>query len=305
MDEQLAYDVVPGRRTVPGEYISGKRMQTIGVIGAGTMGAGIAQTAAMAGYYVLLCDVADEVLTRAQVSIAQDLQRAVDRGKVTKEEADDALIRVRTTRDLQQMRAATVVVEAIVERIELKHEIFRELDRVCLPDTVLATNTSSLSVTEIASATHVPERVLGLHFFNPVPRMKLVELIRGHRTSDDVVATATKFVRAMDKQIVVSSDAPGFIVNRIARHFYGESLRILDEKAATVEQIDRAMRGVGLAMGPFELMDMIGIDVNYAVTQSVYEQFFHDPRFRPHPIQRRMVQAQLLGRKTGQGFYTY
>ena len=278
---------------------------TVGVIGAGTMGAGIAQVAAQFGFPVLFHDVADEMLTRGQLAIAQDLQRIVDRGKMGKDEADAILTRIHPAPQLDAMRSASLVIEAVVERIDVKQELFANLDVVCTRDTILATNTSSLSVTEIASAVRYPERVVGMHFFNPVPRMRLVELVRGHRTKEEYIIEARAFIEALGKDVVLAKDSPGFIVNRVARNFYGESLRLLDEGVGTVEVIDRAVRALGLAMGPFELMDMIGIDINLAVTESVYEQFYHEPRFRPHPIQRKMVQARLLGRKTKQGFYRY
>ncbi len=278
---------------------------TVGVLGAGTMGAGIAQVAAQAGNNVLLYDVAGEMLTRGQFAIATDLQKSVDRGKLGKEEADEILTRVHPSTELDSMRSATFIIEAAVERIDIKQDLFAQLDRICSREAVLATNTSSLSVTEIAAATQFPERVIGLHFFNPVPRMKLVEIVRGHRTGDAAVAAARAFSETLGKEVVLAKDSPGFIVNRVARNFYGESLRLLDEGIGGVEQIDRAMRAFGFAMGPFELMDLIGIDINLAVTESVYEQFYHEPRFRPHPIQRKMVQARLLGRKTKQGFYRY
>lgn len=278
---------------------------TVGVIGAGTMGAGIAQVCAKAGFSVLLYDVVPDMVRRGQLAVAQDLQRGVDRGKLGKAEADEILTRIHPATDLEQFRSATVVIEAAVERIDIKQELFARLDQICSHSAILATNTSSLSVTEIASATQHPDRVVGLHFFNPVARMRLVEVIRGHRTGDEAIAGAMAFAKTLGKDVVLAKDSPGFIVNRVARNFYGEALRLLDEGAGAVEQIDRAMRAFGFAMGPFELMDMIGIDVNLAVTESVYEQFFQEPRFRPHPIQRKMVQARLLGRKTKQGFYTY
>lgn len=269
------------------------------------MGAGIAQVAAQSGFEVLLYDVADEILTRAQLAIAQDLQRGIDRGRIGKAEADETLTRIHPAKSLEQMRSASLVIEAAVERMDVKQEIFAALDAVCSREAILASNTSSLSITEIAAGTRHPERVAGLHFFNPVPRMKLVEVVRGHRTSDTTVTLSKSFAVQLGKDVVVATDSPGFIVNRVARNFYGESLRLLDEGAGTVEQIDRAIRAFGFAMGPFELMDLIGIDVNLAVTESVYEQFFQEPRFRPHPIQRKMVQARMLGRKTRQGFYRY
>jgi 3-hydroxybutyryl-CoA dehydrogenase len=277
----------------------------IGVIGAGTMGSGIAQVAAMQGFDVILSDVAGEMLTRAQVAIAQDLQRGVDKGKIAKQQADQALTRVHTSTDLEQMRSATVVIEAIVERSDIKHQLFGKLDSICSPETIFASNTSSLSITELASATRIPERFIGIHFFNPAPRMKLIEIIRGHLTSDEVVERTELFVRQLGKEPVIAKDSPGFIVNRVARNFYGEAFRIVDEGVGSFAQVDAIMRAGGFPMGPFELMDLIGIDINLAVTESVYEQFFHEARFKPHLIQKKMVEARLLGRKTKRGFYDY
>jgi 3-hydroxybutyryl-CoA dehydrogenase len=193
-----------------------------------------------------------------------------------------------------------------VEDLDVKREIFRKLDQIAPPDGILATNTSSLSITSIASMTSTPESVIGMHFFNPPTAMRLIEIVRGRQTSEATVDRIREFALALKKTPVVCSDTPGFIVNRVARPFYGEALRLLGEGVAPVEEIDRIVReSGGFKMGPFELMDLIGIDVNYAVTRSVYEQFFHEPRFRPHPLQRQMVEAGTLGRKTKKGFYTY
>jgi len=278
---------------------------TIGVIGAGTMGGGIAQSAAVSGFDVILNDVAGELLTRAQLAIAQDLQRSVDKGRIDKADADSALTRIHTTTDLESMRSANFVIEAVIERLDVKHRLFAELDSICTPETILASNTSSLSITELGSVTRFPHRFLGIHFFNPVSRMKLVEIIRGHRTSQETLDKAASFVHLLGKEPVIAKDTPGFIVNRVARNFYGEAFRIVDESTATYEQVDKIMRAGGFPMGPFELMDLIGIDINLAVTESVYEQFFHEARFKPHLIQKKMVQARMLGRKTKRGFYDY
>ena len=279
---------------------------TIGIVGAGTMGGGIAQAAAHSGFEVILHDVSGEALKACMERIREDLRASMDRGKRSAAEATGVLARIRPRRSLNDIGAAGIVIEAAAEDLAVKKEIFRALGGIAAPGAVLATNTSSLSITSIGSFTKTPESVVGMHFFNPPVRMPLVEIVRGSRTSDDTVRQVEETALAMGKTPVFSSDTPGFIVNRIARPFYGEALRILGEGTATPEQIDRIVRlSGGFRMGPFELMDLIGIDVNYAVTQSVYEQFFHEPRFRPHPIQRRMVEAGTLGRKTGRGFYTY
>ncbi len=280
--------------------------RTIAIIGAGTMGGGIAQVAALAGFDVLLYDASADALKASMERIKGDLRTSMQKGAATPSDATDALTRIRPRRAFDDMGAADVVIEAAPEDLEVKKEIFRALDQIVAPRAVLATNTSSLSITSIGSLTKTPESVVGMHFFNPPARMKLVEIVRGSQTSDQTVRTVHEMALAMGKTPVFCSDTPGFIVNRVARPFYGEALRILGEGRATAEEIDRIVRlSGGFRMGPFELMDLIGIDVNYAVTKSVYEQFFHEPRFRPHPIQRRMVEAGTLGRKTGQGFYRY
>jgi 3-hydroxybutyryl-CoA dehydrogenase len=279
---------------------------TVGIIGAGTMGSGIAQVAALSGFDVLLYDISGDTLKASMERIRADLRTSMQKGSATPSAATGALARIRPRRTFNDMGSADVVIEAAPEDLEIKKEIFRTLDQIVAPRAVLATNTSSLSITSIASLTKTPESVVGMHFFNPPSRMKLVEIVRGSQTSEQTVRTVQEMALAMGKTPVLCSDTPGFIVNRVARPFYGEALRILGEGTATAEEIDRIARlSGGFRMGPFELMDLIGIDVNYAVTKSVYEQFFHEPRFRPHPIQRRMVEAGTLGRKTGQGFYRY
>lgn len=281
-------------------------MRRIGVIGAGTMGAGIAQVAAQAGLDVILYDIGPVPLQAGVERIEAGLARLVQRGRISQAEADAVGGRVSTTSEFSAFTAAEFVVEAVPERLDLKRQIFAELDRVCAPTVVLATNTSSLSVTQVAAVTAHPERVVGMHFFNPVPAMKLVEVVRGARTSPVVAEQTADLARLLGKTPVQATDTPGFIVNRVARPFPGEALRLLGEKVAGVRQIDRAARlGAGFRMGPFELMDLVGMDVNLAVNQSVFEQFFYEPRFRPHPLQAQMVQAGLLGRKSGAGWYRY
>jgi 3-hydroxybutyryl-CoA dehydrogenase len=280
--------------------------RTVGIIGAGTMGGGIAQVAALAGFDVLLYDTSADALKASMERIKGDLRTSMQRGAATPSDATGALTRIRPRRTFDDMGGADVVIEAAPENLEVKKEIFRALDQIVAPRAVLATNTSSLSITSIGSLTKTPESVVGMHFFNPPARMKLVEIVRGSQTSEQTVRTVHEMALAMGKTPVFCRDTPGFIVNRVARPFYGEALRVLGEGTATAEEIDRIVRlSGGFRMGPFELMDLIGIDINYAVTKSVYEQFFHEPRFRPHPIQRRMVEAGMLGRKTGQGFYRY
>lgn len=278
----------------------------IGVVGAGTMGAGIAQVAAQAGLETLLYDVSQEFIDKGLGRIRGFLQRSRERGKLTTEREQQILARLSSSLKLEDFEGCRLIIEAVPEKLELKREVFKKLDAICGPETLLATNTSSFSVTAIAGAAQRPERVLGMHFFNPPPLMALVEVIQGDRTSSSTMDRATSIVREMGKTPVRAKDTPGFIVNRIARPFYNEALRILGDGEVTVEIVDRIMKGAGgFPMGPFELMDLIGNDVNFAATESLYQSFFHDPRFRPSPIQHRMVQAGNLGRKTGRGFYTY
>jgi 3-hydroxybutyryl-CoA dehydrogenase len=272
------------------------------------MGSGIAQVAAVAGHPVILQDLEEGAIARARAGIDKALGRETEKNRLTRSAADAARERVRYVvgGDLSTFAHCRLVIEAIVERLAPKRESFAALERVVAPEAMLATNTSALSITTIAAACQRPERVVGLHFFNPAPMMPLVEVVRGHATSGGVVDAACALVQRWGKTTVVATDTPGFIVNRIARPFYGEALRILDEGIADCATIDWAMRTLGgFRMGPFELMDLIGNDVNFAVTSAVYEGFFFDPRYKPSLTQRRLVDANLLGRKTGRGWYDY
>jgi 3-hydroxybutyryl-CoA dehydrogenase len=270
------------------------------------MGSGIACVALISGFDVVLCDVAEAAARKAVERIRIDLEKAVTRKELSAEQSAESLKHLTTARTLAELSGCNAVVEAAAENIEVKGEIFSALGSICAPSTLLLSNTSSLSITSIAAYCTEPGRVAGMHFFNPPQRMKLVEIVSGHRTSPATASAAGELARAMGKTPVFAKDTPGFIVNRVARPFYGEALRLLGEGVATMEEIDRIVKLEGeFKMGPFELMDLIGIDINLAVTKSIYEQTFHEPRYRPHLIQQTMVNAGMLGRKTKRGFYTY
>ena len=281
-------------------------MTKIGIVGAGTMGSGIAAVSALAGYDVSLSDNSPPALTASRVRIESDLRKSVTKGKLTDEGFTHALQRISFEQSVDSLSGCGIVIECAVENLGIKQNIFAELGRICGAETLLATNTSSLPVTTIASGVTERSRVIGLHFFNPPLLMKLVEVIRGEQSGESFLQQGVAFVQTLGKTAVLVRDTPGFIVNRVARPFYGEALKILGEGIATVEQIDRIVTSEGgFKMGPFELMDLIGIDVNLAVTASMYEQTYGEPRYRPHIIQQQMVASGHLGRKTGKGFYTY
>jgi len=283
----------------------------VGVVGAGAMGTGIAQVAAAAGHRVVLGDARQGATAKAQAAIAKAMDREVEKERMSRNAADELMSRVdfqweALGEDLSAYARCGLIVEAVVEDLDVKQSLFRRLESVAARDCVLATNTSSLSIATIAAACETSERVIGLHFFNPAPVMALVEIVPW-LGGDPMIATACyTLMQKWTKTPVLASDTPGFIVNRVARPFYGESLRLLDEGVADVATIDWAMKELGgFRMGPFELMDFIGNDVNYAVTRSVFEAMFFDPRYKPSLTQKRLVESNFLGKKSGRGYYDY
>jgi 3-hydroxybutyryl-CoA dehydrogenase len=280
---------------------------SIAVIGAGTMGAGIAQVAARSGYRTCLYDPDPDVVNRAIRHAQTDLEKLLQKGKIGAQDLEGAMVRLEPVMDIQDLTAIDLAIEAAPENLDVKRKLFAKLEHFC-GGAILATNTSTISVSAIAGAVMDPGKVVGMHFFNPAPILPLVEIIPGDLTRPDVTDAALEVARTMGKTPVIAKDTPGFIVNRIARPFYGEALRILGENGESRElmaSLDAIMRGTGFRMGPFELMDLIGLDVNLAASKSVYDAFFHDPRFRPNPIQQKMVDSGRLGRKSGRGFYEH
>ena len=278
----------------------------IGVIGSGTMGQGIAQIAATQGHEVILYDVFPEALEKAKEKLTKILNRLVEKNKLDTGEPEKILSRIQFTGNLQDCAACSAVIEAIVEDVDIKKKLFARLEEVTSDTCLLATNTSSLSVASIAAACRQPERVIGIHFFNPAPLMKLVEIVPAIQSSDEAINRAMRLMSSWGKLTIQAKDTPGFIVNRVARPFYGEALRILEEGMASAATIDWAITHIGgFRMGPFALMDFIGNDVNYTITETVFEAFYYDPRYKPSFTQKRLAEAGYLGRKSGRGFFDY
>jgi len=278
----------------------------IGIIGSGTMGIGIAQVAATSGCEVFLYD-ADSVQTEKSLENLQKvLARLVEKNKISVEESEKIFNRIKFCTELSDFKDCDLVIEAIIENKEIKTKVFQNLEEIVSEKCIISSNTSSISITSLSSELKNPARFIGIHFFNPAPLMPLVEVIPGLLTKEHLAEEIYTLMKSWGKIPVIAKDVPGFIVNRIARPFYGEALRIVEENIATIEQVDEAMRSLGkFKMGPFELMDLIGIDINFSVTKTVYADYFYDPKYKPSLLQQRMAEAKLLGRKTGKGFYDY
>ena len=279
---------------------------TVGVIGAGTMGTGIALVAATAGHRTLLFDANLQVMENARISLKKNISYLVDKEKINREKADEIFSHIVFASSLTDFKECGLIIEAIVEELEVKQKVFIGLEKIVSEKCILASNTSSLSITSIASACSHPDRVIGIHFFNPAHVMPLVEIVNGVETNSQAADATKKLIAAWKKTTVVAKDSPGFIVNRIARPFYGEAIRIYDEGIADFATIDWAMKEFGkFRMGPFELMDFIGNDINYMVTETVWKQFFYDPRYKPSLTQKRLFEAKQFGRKSNKGYYDY
>ncbi|WP_417874291.1 3-hydroxyacyl-CoA dehydrogenase NAD-binding domain-containing protein [Xanthomarina gelatinilytica] len=278
----------------------------IGIIGSGTMGSGIAQVAATSGCKVKLFDTNQAALDKARVALEKILARLVEKGRIVTSEKDRIQANISYVETLKDLSDSNLTIEAIVENLEIKKNLFSELESYVSDACIIASNTSSLSIASIASSLQKPERCIGIHFFNPAPLMKLVEVVPAIQTSQEVLETSVKIIKDWKKTVAVAKDTPGFIVNRVARPFYGEALRIYEEGIASFETIDSAMKNIGgFRMGPFELMDFIGNDVNYTVTETVFTAFYFDPRYKPAFTQKRFAEAGYLGRKSGKGYYDY
>lgn len=279
-------------------------IKNIAVVGSGTMGLGIAQVSAMAGYNTLLFDINEEAVNKAKTIIENNLSKAVEKGKLDADKKQPTLDRITFTTNFADLKAEFII-EAIVERLDVKQKLFNDLAAQNADDCILATNTSSIPITQIAAGIPNPKRVVGVHFFNPAHIMKLVEIVSGADTDPAIAKLSKELVEKMGKTAIMAKDSPGFIVNRVARHFYVEGLKVLEENVTDHETIDSLVESFGFKMGPFSLMDLIGVDTNFSVTSSMYNLFYQDGKFRPSLIQQQKVYAGHHGRKTGKGFYNY
>jgi len=278
----------------------------VGIIGAGTMGIGIAQVAAMNGCKVWVYDANPKQVETATVGLEKTLTKLVDKQKISAEKMVEILANISIATELKDFKDCELIIEAIIENKEIKTKVFTELEKHVSESCVIGSNTSSISITSLGAELQKPERFIGIHFFNPAPLMPLVEVIPSLLTEKSLAEKIYNLMKDWGKTPVIAKDIPGFIVNRIARPYYGEGLRIVEENIATVEQVDEAMKTIGnFKMGPFELMDLIGVDVNFSVTKTVYNEYFYDPKYKPSLLQQRMSEAKLHGRKTGKGFYDY
>ncbi|WP_185208770.1 3-hydroxyacyl-CoA dehydrogenase NAD-binding domain-containing protein [Chryseobacterium sp. C3] len=278
----------------------------VGIIGAGTMGIGIAQVAATNGCKVWIYDANAKQVETATVGLEKTLTKLVDKQKISSEKMTEILANISIATELKDFKDCELIIEAIIENKEIKTKVFTELEKHVSESCVIGSNTSSISITSLGAELQKPERFIGIHFFNPAPLMPLVEVIPSLLTEKSLAEKIYSLMKDWGKTPVVAKDIPGFIVNRIARPYYGEGLRIVEENIATVEQVDDAMKTLGnFKMGPFELMDLIGVDVNFSVTKTVYNEYFYDPKYKPSLLQQRMSEAKLHGRKTGKGFYDY